>query len=145
MKRRCVGLSVYLGLVACVPPHGEPASPLAEPLQISAAPVRPPTAPPPKPSPPIPSGRPLSAESIRVTIELYEATTKYACWDAPAVQNVAEVDASVFVVVGKNGEVTSADASGNHPWVVRCLESELRGWRFDGPGKTEIPFHFVRR
>jgi hypothetical protein len=95
------------------------------------------------PSGSAPSGQPLDVASIQKTVELYRSAIKRKCWDDdPA---LSDVNVTVEVTVGPDGKVLGASAAGDEPNVNRCVESHVRGWRFDGPGRAVIPFIFKRR
>jgi len=90
------------------------------------------------------TGQALDATSIQRTIANYKAGVKRACWDRSS-ENKPSANVKVHVTVAPNGSVTSASGSGDDPVVAKCVENQVRGWKFEGGGETEIPFHFVRQ
>jgi hypothetical protein len=70
-----------------------------------------------------------------------------SCWERNPTNKVA-VNVTVSLTVASDGSTQDVSASGDEPSVARCIESEVRGWRFPAMGcsqKTAIPFHFVKQ
>jgi hypothetical protein len=58
------------------------------------------------------------------------------------------VKVTAKVVIGGGGQVQSATATGNDPIIARCIENNIKGWRFPATGGSttvDIPFTFLRQ
>lgn len=118
----------------------------------SEAPVPPPivTATPRDPwsdPPPAPSPGPLTAEEVERVVAAHRVAVKHACWDRLHV-GAASAKVTLNIIVGANGQVVSAAASGSDALVAVCIETQARTWQFPAHGERsstiEVPFVFTR-
>jgi hypothetical protein len=97
--------------------------------------------------PPATSPGPLTQEEVERVIAAHRAAVKQACWDRlHADRSSAKVTLSI--VVGANGDVVLAEASGSDALVAMCIENQARTWQFPAHGERSstirIPFVFTR-
>jgi hypothetical protein len=94
-----------------------------------------------------PSPGPLTQEEVERVVAAHRVAVKQACWDR---LNVREGSAKVTlsIVVGANGDVVSAEASGSDALVAMCIENQARTWQFPAHGERSstirVPFVFTR-
>jgi predicted Zn finger-like uncharacterized protein len=86
----------------------------------------------------------LKSEQVQAVMAAHQAGVKRNCWERIQTQS-SSVNETVQIVVGSNGQVTSATATGNDGVVGHCIEGEVRRWTFPGSGTVNIPFHFLRQ
>jgi predicted Zn finger-like uncharacterized protein len=86
----------------------------------------------------------LKSEQVQAVMAAHQAGVKRNCWERIQTQS-SSVNETVQIVVGPNGQVTSATATGNDGVVGHCIEGEVRRWTFPGSGTVNIPFHFLRQ
>jgi hypothetical protein len=92
-------------------------------------------------------GGPLTARQIEEVQQSHRIGLKRTCIDRVA-SGVANSNVKVRFVVDGTGQVTEVTSSGNDPMTAKCVETEVRRWRFPPTGGTstiEMPFHFVRQ
>ncbi len=101
-----------------------------------------------------PRGEPtmLDAASIARVAATHRAAVKSACWDAFDSGGVhgAKVHVTVLATVGTDGLVESASSTGTDQAAAKCVEDQVRRWRFPAPDRggnavsVSIPFDLVR-
>jgi len=99
-----------------------------------------------------PTSVPLDAASIARVAAAHRPEVKHACWDPIGSDAPRGRKASVTVLatVGINGVVEEASSTGSDPKLAKCVEDQLRGWRFpsrdpgDGAVRVTLPFEFMR-
>jgi hypothetical protein len=93
------------------------------------------------------AGGGLDSSSIERVVASHRAGVKRTCWErGGAGQPSANV--TVSATVAPDGSVSNTSSSGDDPVVGKCIESQVRTWRFNAPGATttvNIPFKFVRQ
>ncbi len=93
------------------------------------------------------TGGGLSDKAVQDAVRNYTPGVKRTCWErGGSAESTAIVD--VTVTVAPNGNVSNAQASGNDPLVAKCIENQVRNWRFAAPGETttiKIPFKFIKQ
>jgi predicted Zn finger-like uncharacterized protein len=58
------------------------------------------------------------------------------------------VNVTAKITVAPSGNVQNVSASGNDSAIAKCIEGQIRGWKFPAPGSTTevtVPFKFVRQ
>jgi len=68
-----------------------------------------------------------------------------SCWERSQTTKPS-VNVNVALTVGADGSAQGVSASGDDPSVAKCIENDVRGWRFPAMGctqKTSIPFKFL--
>ena len=61
---------------------------------------------------------------------------------------VVSVNVGVSMTIAPDGSAQSVSASGDELSVAKCIENDVRGWRFPAMGcsqKTSFSFKFVRQ
>ena len=90
----------------------------------------------------------LDSTSIERVVASHRAGVKRTCWERGGADQKSSVNVMVSATVAPDGSVSSATSSGDDPVVAKCIEGQVRGWRFNAPGSTttvNIPFKFVRQ
>jgi predicted Zn finger-like uncharacterized protein len=93
------------------------------------------------------AGGSLSSDDVQRTVNTYLAGVKRRCWDN-APPGTSSVNATATISVAADGSVSGVSASGNDSAVAKCIENQIRNWKFPAPGgKTQVnvPFKFVRQ
>jgi hypothetical protein len=93
------------------------------------------------------TGGSLTQEDVQRTVGTYQNSVKRKCWDTAA-PNTPTANVNAAITVAADGSVSSVTATGNDPMVAKCIEGQVRNWRFSAPGgKTtvNVPFKFVRQ
>jgi hypothetical protein len=88
----------------------------------------------------------MSAAAIEEVVAARRIAVRTACWDK-AESREASVAITVQVIVGADGAVESARATGSDERIAGCIEKEARAWKFPARGcsqRAAIPFRFVR-
>jgi hypothetical protein len=94
----------------------------------------------------------LDAASIARVAAAHRAAVKVACWDRyePGIAHGVKASVTVIATVGSDGLVESASSTGTDPKLARCVEDQVRTWRFPTPDhggnavSVSIPFELVR-
>lgn len=93
------------------------------------------------------AGGGLSDKAVQDAVRNYTPGVKRTCWErGGSAESTAIVD--VTVTVAPNGNVSNAVATGNDPLVAKCIENQVRNWRFSAPGEVttiKIPFKFLKQ
>ena len=91
---------------------------------------------------------PLDQGAVERVVAAHQAGVKRACWERRSGdQGRALANVTVMMAVGPNGTVDSISSNGDDPVVAKCIEAQVRTWRFPASGTTttiNIPFEFVR-
>jgi predicted Zn finger-like uncharacterized protein len=96
---------------------------------------------------PAAAGQCLSGGQVQQVIGLHQLAIRRTCWERnPTVKPTVNV--SVSLTVGPDGSAQGVSTSGDELSVAKCIESDVRGWRFPAMGcsqKTGFSFKFVRQ
>ncbi|MBS2016625.1 MAG: zinc-ribbon domain-containing protein [Deltaproteobacteria bacterium] len=90
----------------------------------------------------------LDQSSVERVVASHRQGVKRTCWERGGADQKSSVNVTVSATVGPDGSVTSTSSSGDDPVVAKCIESQVRSWKFNAPGSTttiNIPFKFVRQ
>ncbi len=90
------------------------------------------------------AGPALNEDSIKQVVSQHSLAIRRTCWDR-STSTTPSVKVVVHIEVNGSGQVTQASANGNDPVVARCLENEIRLWRWPGGGEVNVPFSFIRQ
>jgi predicted Zn finger-like uncharacterized protein len=93
-------------------------------------------------------GQGLDSSSVERVVASHRAGVKRTCWERGGADQKGSVNVTVSAQVAPDGSVASTSSSGDDPVVAKCIESQVRTWRFNAPGSTttvNIPFKFVRQ
>jgi hypothetical protein len=92
-------------------------------------------------------GQCLSGGQVSQVIGNHQLAIRRACWERnPTVKPTVNV--SVSLTVGPDGSAQNVSTSGDELSVAKCIENDVRGWRFPPMGcsqKTGFSFKFVRQ
>lgn len=94
----------------------------------------------------------LDAASIARVAAAHRPAVKQACWDPyqPGAAHGLTASVTVVATVGPDGLVESSSSTGSDTKLARCVEDQVRTWRFPTPDHGEsavsvsIPFELVR-
>ena len=90
----------------------------------------------------------LDSSSIERVVASHRAGVKRTCWERGGADQKSSVNVLVSATVAPDGSVAGTSSSGDDPVVGKCIESQVRTWKFNAPGSTttvNIPFKFVRQ
>lgn len=90
----------------------------------------------------------LDSSSVERVVASHRAGVKRTCWERGGADQKASVNVTVSATVAPDGSVSGTSSSGDDPVVAKCIESQVKSWRFNAPGSTttvNIPFKFVRQ
>ena len=90
----------------------------------------------------------LDSSSIERVVASHRAGVKRTCWERGGADQKSSVNVLVSATVAPDGSVSGTSSSGDDPVVGKCIESQVRSWKFNAPGSTttvNIPFKFVRQ
>jgi hypothetical protein len=93
------------------------------------------------------AGQCLSQGQILQVYGLHQAALRRVCWDRNPTSKLT-VSVSADMTIGPDGVPQSVSASGDEPSVSKCIENEVRTWRFPAMGCTQkatVPFKLVRQ
>lgn len=93
-------------------------------------------------------GGSLDSSSVERVVASRRAGIKRTCWERGGADQKSSVNVTISATVAPDGSVSGTSSSGDDPVVAKCIESQVRNWRFDAPGSTttvNIPFKFVRQ
>ncbi len=91
------------------------------------------------------AGQCLSEGQVQRVVQLHMVPVRRSCWERSQTTK-ASVNVTVALTVGADGSAQAVSASGDDPSVAKCIENDVRGWRFPSMGctqKTSIPFKFL--
>jgi len=97
----------------------------------------------------------LDAVSVERVVAAHRAGIKRTCWERSRADEPllpASANVTVRVTIGADGTVLSSSSSGNDAALAKCLEGQIKTWRFPAKGTGQdgaptivsIPFKFVR-
>ena len=90
----------------------------------------------------------LDSSSVERVVAAHRTGVKRTCWERGGADQKASVNVTVSATVAPDGSVSGTSSSGDDPVVAKCIESQVKTWRFSAPGATttvNIPFKFVRQ
>jgi predicted Zn finger-like uncharacterized protein len=93
------------------------------------------------------AGQCITGSQVQQVIGQHRVALQRACWERIASQKPS-ANVTVSLTVGADGSAQGVSASGDDLTVAKCIEGDVRGWRFPAMGcsqPTSIPFHFVRQ
>jgi predicted Zn finger-like uncharacterized protein len=96
---------------------------------------------------PAAAGQCLSGGQVQQVIGLHQLAIRRACWERNPTAKPT-VNVSVALTVGPDGSAQNVSTSGDEASVAKCIENDVRGWRFPAMGcsqKTGFSFKFVRQ
>jgi predicted Zn finger-like uncharacterized protein len=92
-------------------------------------------------------GQCISGSQVQQVIANHQVAIRRACWErSPSAKPSANV--SVTMTVGADGSAQGVTATGDDPAVAKCIETDVKNWRFPAMGcsqKTGFGFKFVRQ
>ncbi len=94
------------------------------------------------------TGGSLDQATIERIVAGHRTGVKRTCWERGGVDQKSSVNVTVTTTIAANGAVSSTSSSGDDPVVAKCIENQVRGWRFPASGSPttiNIPFKFVRQ
>jgi len=94
------------------------------------------------------AGGGLDSSSVERVVASHRAGVKRTCWERGGADQKSSVNVMVSATVAPDGSVSGTSSSGDDPVVAKCIEGQVRSWRFNAPGSTttvNIPFKFVRQ
>ena len=92
------------------------------------------------------SAQGLDSAAVERVVASHRAGVKRQCWERASEKG--SVSVMVSVTVAPDGSVQNASSTGDDPVVAKCIENQVRSWRFPAPGATttvNIPFKFFRQ
>jgi predicted Zn finger-like uncharacterized protein len=90
----------------------------------------------------------LDSSSVERVVAQHRTGVKRTCWERGGADQKASVNVTVSATVAPDGSVSGTSSNGDDPVVAKCIESQVKSWRFSAPGSTttvNIPFKFVRQ
>ena len=92
-------------------------------------------------------GQCISGSQVQQVIANHQVAIRRACWErSPSAKPSANV--SVTMTVAADGSAQGVSATGDDPAVAKCIETDVKNWRFPAMGcsqKTGFGFKFVRQ
>jgi hypothetical protein len=92
-------------------------------------------------------GQCFSEGQVQQVIGMHQLAIRRSCWERNPTSKPT-VNVSVALTIGPDGAAQSVSASGDEASVAKCIENDVRGWRFPAMGcsqKTSFSFKFVRQ
>ncbi len=92
-------------------------------------------------------GQCFSEGQVQQVIGLHQTAIRRACWERNPTPKLT-VNVSVTMTIANDGSAQSVVASGDEASVAKCIENDVRGWRFPAMGcnqKTGFSLKFVRQ
>ncbi len=92
-------------------------------------------------------GQCFSSGQVTQVIGLHQPGIRRACWERNPTTKPT-VNVSVSLTIGPDGSPQSVSASADESSVAKCVENDVRSWRFPAMGcsqQTSFSFHFVRQ
>lgn len=90
----------------------------------------------------------LDSSSVERVVASHRSGVKRTCWERGGADQKSSVNVTVSATVAPDGRVSRTSSTGDDPVIAKCIESQVRNWRFNAPGATttvNIPFKFVRQ
>ncbi len=94
------------------------------------------------------AGGGLDSSSVERVVASHRSGVKRTCWERGGADQKSSVNVTVSATVAPDGSVSGTSSSGDDPVVAKCIEQQVRAWRFNAPGAAttvNIPFKFVRQ
>ena len=94
------------------------------------------------------AGGGLDQASVERVVAGHRSGVKRTCWERGSADQKSSVNVTVTANVGPDGSVASTSSAGDDPVVAKCIETQVKSWRFPAPGANttlNIPFKFVRQ
>jgi hypothetical protein len=133
------GAVLYQCVRASFEDRGERHLPPPPPVVTTAAP-------PPAPPSPAGSSGALTPMEIENVVASRRKAIHHDCWGRLRPEAGSVVKVTLEIVVGANGDVVSAVATGTDALVASCIETNARRWQFPAHGERSgpirIPFIF---
>jgi predicted Zn finger-like uncharacterized protein len=92
-------------------------------------------------------GQCFSEGQVQQVIGNHQVGVRRACWERNATTKLT-VNVAVALTIGPDGSAQSVTTTGDEPSVAKCIENDVRSWRFPAMGcsqKTGFSFKFVRQ
>jgi predicted Zn finger-like uncharacterized protein len=93
------------------------------------------------------AGQSLTEGQVQQVIAAHRTAIGRVCWERNP-SSKAAVNVSVMLTVGGDGSAQNVSATGDESSVAKCIENEVRGWRFPATGssqRTNFSLKFVRQ
>ncbi len=93
------------------------------------------------------SGQNLTEGQVQQVIAAHRTAIGRVCWERNP-SNKAAVNVSVMLTVGGDGSAQNVSATGDESSVAKCIENDVRTWRFPATGsaqRTNFSLKFVRQ
>jgi hypothetical protein len=84
---------------------------------------------------------------VQNVIGLHQVGIRRSCWERSPTTKPS-VNVSVALTVGPDGSAQNVTATGDEPSVAKCIENDVRNWRFPAMNcsqKTGFSFKFVKQ
>ena len=94
------------------------------------------------------SGGGLDQAGVERVVAQHRIGVRRTCWERGSNDQKSSVNVTVNATVAPDGSVASTSSSGDDPVVAKCIEGQVKSWRFPAPGSSTqiaIPFKFVRQ
>jgi predicted Zn finger-like uncharacterized protein len=91
------------------------------------------------------AGQCLSEGQVLKVVQLHQVAVRRSCWERSQ-STKGSANVNVTLTIGADGSAQGVSASGDDPTVAKCIENDVRSWRFPAMGctqKTSIPFKFL--
>ncbi|MBX3193007.1 MAG: AgmX/PglI C-terminal domain-containing protein [Labilithrix sp.] len=88
----------------------------------------------------------FTTASVERVVAAHRSTIRRKCWEASEARASANV--TITIAIEPRGAVESTSAEADDSNIARCIETEIRTWRFPPPGSVttvRVPFKFVRQ
>jgi predicted Zn finger-like uncharacterized protein len=82
------------------------------------------------------AGQSLTEGQVQQVIAAHRTAVGRVCWERNPSAKTA-VGVNVILTVGADGSAQSVGASGDESSVAKCVENEVRGWRFPATGSSQ--------
>ena len=92
-------------------------------------------------------GQCISGSQVQQVIANHQVAIRRACWERSP-SNKPSANVSVTLTVAADGAAQGVTATGDDPAVAKCIETDIKNWRFPAMGcsqKTGFGFKFVRQ
>jgi predicted Zn finger-like uncharacterized protein len=90
----------------------------------------------------------LDQAGVERVVAQHRIGVRRTCWERGSNDQKSSVNVTVSATVGPNGDVIGTSSNGDDPVVAKCIEGQVRSWKFPAPGSNQqiaIPFKFVRQ
>jgi hypothetical protein len=89
----------------------------------------------------------LTQSDISNVVSSRSVAIKRTCYERGN-STANSVNVTAKITVAPSGNVQNVSASGNDSAIAKCIEGQIRTWKFPAPGSTTevtVPFKFVRQ